>query len=65
MYVSDGESIPPVCVDIDVLLLGSRKTWVSAISSALWAVVPSGKLLAQMVCFPLITAAPAFRLPLT
>jgi hypothetical protein len=34
---------------------------VSAISSALWAVVSSGKLLAQMVCFPLTTAAPAFR----
>jgi hypothetical protein len=43
----------------------THKAWVSAISSALWAVVPSGKLLAQMFCFLLTTAAPAFHLPLT
>lgn len=43
----------------------SRKAWVSAISSALWAVVPLGKLLAQIVCFSLTTAAPAFRFPST
>ena len=43
----------------------SHKAWVSAISSVLWAVVPSGKLLSQMVCFLLTTVAPAFHLPLT
>jgi hypothetical protein len=35
------------------------------ISSAVWFIVPSGKVLVKMVCFPLPKAAPTFCLPLT
>ena len=42
-----------------------RRACIKATSSAFWAYVPSGRLLAQITCFPSTTAARTFCLPST
>jgi hypothetical protein len=65
VYMGSGKSIPDISVYVDKFPSAICRACIKATSSAFWADIPSGRLLAQITCFPSTTAVPVFRLSST